>query len=554
LRPPYSAIHKRTLGDIVTYYARDRDSLACLVGTVTIHPLSAVHDFMADVSTGLLSPDGRWRWDGTAWRSTAAPSDPLSMPVWASIKLRADATWPMLGAALAVGLISDQALRAGTFGLAASATVALLPLILIFGGLSRSPSSRLLAAGGLAFAAWLTVRSSPWLLWPDLGAALILLGLSASFAFGGSLADVGVAEAIARSVHAVANGLAGSPFIVKPLGRSRARMSLAAPIARGLLIAAPIAVLVALLLAAADPIFASFFNVNVDFGQLSIDVVFVLAGSLFAAGLPRLASAEPLGRIDGPSWRLGATEGLIVLAVLDAIFAAFAVAQALGVTGAAADTLRAAGVTYADYARSGFFELLWVAGITAVVIIVFSRITSLRTPRTRRSFMVLAEVGISLTLLIVFVAFRRLSFYEDAFGFTMLRLYSHIFAVWIAIVFVFLAADIAGLYRRRRWFVGATVASATVVLLLLNVANPEALIVTLNIEHATTTHKIDADYLGQLSNDAIPTLLASRSQLDPSLRSQIARVACAGSRTYSAQVAAYNLADAGAAAARRAGC
>lgn len=476
------------------------------------------------------------------------------MPAWVSVKVRAEATWPMIGAALVVGLMADQALRGGKFGLAASLTVALIPLTLTFVGLLRSASSRLLAVGSLAFAAWMTVRASPWLLWPDLAAALVLLGLGASVAFRGSLADMGIAEAVARGVHAAANGLAGSPFVVKPLVRERARVSLAAPVARGLLIAAPIAVVLALLLAAADPIFASFFNVNVDFGQLSIDVIFVLAGSLLAAGLLRLASAEPLGRIEGPGWRLGATEGLIVLAVLDAMFAAFAIAQVLGVTGTAGDTLRAAGVTYADYARSGFFELLWVAGITAVVIIVFSRITSLRSPRSRRSFIVLAEVGIGLTLLIVLVAFRRLSFYEEAFGFTMLRLYSHIFAVWIALVFIFLAAEIAGLYRGRRWFVGATVASAAAVLLLLNVANPEALVVSLNIEHASRTHKIDAGYLGQLSNDSIPTLLASRSLLDPGLRSQIEQVACAGSHSYSAPLAAYNWADAGAATARREGC
>src|SRR5579859_403626 len=232
--------------------------------SVTIRPWSAVHSFMGDALIGQLSPDGRWRWDGTAWRSAEAPTDPLPMPVWASIKLRADATWPMLGAVLVVGLIADQALRTGTFGLAASVTIALLPLTLMFAGLSRTLSSRLLALGALAFAAWLTVRASPWLLWPDLAAALILVSLSASLAFRGSIADLGVAEAIARAVHAVANGSTGSPFMVKPLVRGRRHISAAVPVARGLVIAAPIAVLVALLLAAADPIFASFFNVNVD--------------------------------------------------------------------------------------------------------------------------------------------------------------------------------------------------------------------------------------------------------------------------------------------------
>jgi len=245
---------------------------------------------------------------------------------------------------------------------------------------------------------------------------------------------------------------------------------------------------------------------------------------------------------------------LIVLVVLDAIFAAFAVAQALAAFGVAGTTLRAAGVTYADYARSGFFQLLWVAGITSVVMVLFTRITGLSNKRARLSFVVLSEVGISLTLLIVFVAFRRLSLYEEAFGFTMLRLYSHIFAVWIALVFVLLAADIAGVHRSRRWFVGAALASAAMVILALNLINPEALIVNLNVNHAVTSHKIDAQYLGQLSSDATPAMIASRSQLDADLSGQIARYACAGSKSYSPVPAAFNWADADAAAARRQAC
>jgi len=163
-------------------------------------------------------------------------------------------------------------------------------------------------------------------------------------------------------------------------------------------------------------------------------------------------------------------------------------------------------------------------------------------------------VGISLTLLIVFVAFRRLSLYEEAFGFTMLRLYSHIFAVWIALVFVLLAADIAGVHRSRRWFVGATFASVAVVILALNLINPEALVVSMNVNHAVTSHEVDAQYLAQLSSDATPNLIASRSQLEPGLSSQIARFACAGAKSYSPTLAAFNWADANAAAARRQAC
>jgi len=236
-----------------------------------------------------------------------------------------------------------------------------------------------------------------------------------------------------------------------------------------------------------------------------------------------------------------------VRALLDAVFAAFAVAQAIAAAGAAGDALRSAGVTYADYARSGFFELLWVAGITVVVLILFSRITSLTERATKKAFQLLALLAIALTLLIVLVAFQRLRLYEEAYGFTMLRLYSHIFAVWVALVFLLLAADFAGLFQGRRWLVGAVSVSAMTVLLALNVVNPEAIVVSLNIDRAHATQQIDAQYLATLSNDATPALLASAS---PDVR----RIACEGPQSYSVTPAAYNWSNAAAASSRRARC
>jgi len=488
---------------------------------------------------GSLSPNSNW-WDGESR--------------WLSPRLKTGATWLTLAGALMAGLVADQWLRVGTFGLAASLTVVVAAVALGLAGRLLTFESRVAAGAAALFAVWFTIRASPWLLWPDLAMSVALLGLAASLASRGSLLDIGIAEAAARWIHALIHGGGGAAFALQPLLRIRTRLGLVAPLLRGLLIAAPIAILLAGLLAAADPVFASFFNLNIDTPQLVLDVIYVAAGSWVAAGLLRLASAEPLSRVDGPPWRLGSVEGLVVLAVLDAIFAAFAVAQAIAATGAAGDTLRSAGVSYADYARSGFFQLLWVAGITAVVLILFSRITSLTGRTTRRAFDVLAQVAVALTLLIVVVAFQRLSLYEEVYGFTMLRLYSHIFAVWIAVVFLLLAADMAGLFRRRRWFVGAASISAMAMLLALNLLNPEAIVVALNVNHAQSTHRIDAQYFADLSSDATPALLADRSQLDPSAARDVGRVACAGPRAYSPRPAAFNLSDAAAAAARRTSC
>jgi hypothetical protein len=86
------------------------------------------------------------------------------------------------------------------------------------------------------------------------------------------------------------------------------------------------------------------------------------------------------------------------------------------------------------------------------------------------------------------------------------------------------------------------------------VANPEAIVVELNINRAIQTHKIDAQYLRELSSDAAPALLSSRSLIDPAIWQEVKAVACAGPRTYAPNPSAFNWADAEAAGARRQVC
>jgi hypothetical protein len=85
------------------------------------------------------------------------------------------------------------------------------------------------------------------------------------------------------------------------------------------------------------------------------------------------------------------------------------------------------------------------------------------------------------------------------------------------------------------------------VLLALNVLNPEAIVVSLNIDRAQATHTIDTQYLATLSSDATPALLDSQSP-------DITRIGCAGPHTNSAGPAAFNWSDVTAAMSRRARC
>jgi hypothetical protein len=177
--------------------------------------------------------------------------------------------------------------------------------------------------------------------------------------------------------------------------------------------------------------------------------------------------------------------------------------------------LATAGLTYAEYARTGFFQLLAVAVITLGVLLLLRAATNLASPGQRATFTTLAEVAVALTLVVVVVAVRRLNLYEDAFGLTMLRLYSELFSYWIGAVFLFLGAALAGIGRGRGWLVGAAGAAGLALLLALNVANPEAVVARDQLAGTRQVQRIDVAYVARLSEDAMPTVADRMPGLDP---------------------------------------
>lgn len=114
----------------------------------------------------------------------------------------------------------------------------------------------------------------------------------------------------------------------------------------------------------------------------------------------------------------------------------------------------------------------------------------------------------------------RLYLYVDAYGLTQSRLYAAAVLVWLAVVFVFLAAKIA--FVRWRCFTGTYVYSFLAVLLLLNVANPDGLIARINLQRSAAGRALDTVYLQGLSTDAVPTILRHSDGLPANKRDSIA--------------------------------
>jgi hypothetical protein len=421
-----------------------------------------------------------------------------------------------------------------------------------------------LPAAALAISAGVAIRADPTLVWID---AFVACGL-----LGASMAAIAGLPVTRRSVAAIVElgllvlGWAGIGIVrvtaalqrALPAGtggagrswRSRAPAWLP-PVVRGVLIAVPILVVFTSLFAAADAAFdrivGTLFDWRLDLGEVPfrLAVAFLIAWPI--AGLLAVATGRAIEEADGSGWdrsaprpqslgaaaaglpaadrspgavtglRLGAIEAATILIAVDVLFAAFVVVQVAYLFGGL-DTLSATGLPYAQYARSGFFELVRVAFLAGLLVTAVHAVAARRTT-------VLVGSGVALAVLTAVVlasALLRLRIYQDAYGWTELRFYVLATIVWLAIgiglTIVLLLSD------RMRWLLHGLAIAAIVVLLGVNVVGPSRLIAEQNVARVLDASLVppdgrsglDVGYTAVLGDDAIPALLRGLAALEGS--------------------------------------
>jgi hypothetical protein len=171
------------------------------------------------------------------------------------------------------------------------------------------------------------------------------------------------------------------------------------------------------------------------------------------------------------------------------------------------------GLTYAQYARGGFWQLLGATAIAGSVL-GFGWLALPHPPpqRVRRLYRVLAWILLALLGVVLVSAFRRLALYEDAYGLTWLRVLVQTTIVALGALFVCVAVAL-GLWRAS-WLPAAAVAIVTASVLALNVANIDARIASANLARARAGHPLDPVTLRALSADAAGQIAASLPSLD----------------------------------------
>jgi hypothetical protein len=109
-------------------------------------------------------------------------------------------------------------------------------------------------------------------------------------------------------------------------------------------------------------------------------------------------------------------------------------------------------------------------------------------------------------------ALFRMRLYTVQFGLTELRFYTSAFMGWLVLVFGWFAATVLR-GRRERFGTGALLAG-WLVLAALNLANPDGIIVAVNLDRAAHGRPFDVAYAETLSADAIPALHRGLPRLD----------------------------------------
>jgi hypothetical protein len=219
---------------------------------------------------------------------------------------------------------------------------------------------------------------------------------------------------------------------------------------------------------------------------------------------------------------LGPVEATVVLGGLCVLYAAFVAAQFVALSGAGHRILVTHGLTYAQYARGGFFQLLGCAAITLIVLLGVRALTS----PTLTGLAVASGLTVALTVGVVVVAIVRLQLYEAQYGLTMLRLACLVAAAWIGVVFVLLGATLTRRGLPRRYFPAAVIVSALIFVAAWGAVNPAAFVARTNLRRAEHGRPLDLGQAAALGPDAVLVLLAGVPGLGPAQATTLRHAIC----------------------------
>lgn len=457
---------------------------------------------------------------------------------------------PLVAESARTGLRSSALLCAVVLGILADALMghvqgrpglnlamwALAGVVLLFVLLRRRPDppaseTQGMVGGALLFALALMLRDAEALAAFSILAAGILMILAAGRAATAWASQTQISDIVFSGARVVILCGAG------PLGWGRGAPDAAAgkagwstrgrTLLRGSIMALPALLVLGALLMSADPVFArviqNVFQINVE--PLGEHLAFAAFMSWISAGYLRailVPDDDVMDKLRVPKPAFAAAEVSVALWILNLLFLAFMIVQLRYLFGGANLVEVTPGLSYAEYARRGFFELV---AATALVVPILLIADWAAAPNNDRSRTVLRATMLVLIVLLVGViasAAYRMRLYQEAYGLTEQRLYVSVFIAGLTAVLGWLALTV--LRGRRERFALGTIVIGLTCIAVLHVMNPHAVIARVNLDRAAAGKEYDGSYLRTLSADAVPVIIARLGKLPEAERCNAAHM------------------------------
>jgi hypothetical protein len=419
----------------------------------------------------------------------------------------------ILVAALILGIAGDALLRYVPWGLNAFLWTALFCAAASVSAKNVRSISWFPLICALLASAGIVWRDSEILVVLDALLLLLFLPMIALGARGVRIQDSGLAQIALGILFTGAQSIAGFPRLI--LGDvSYARMPKdgfrgAGVALRGTLIALPALLIFGSLLVAADDTFARVLRelIVFDISEAVLHlIVIAVIGAICAGFLRSLVLSGPIPQTDTSNMlTLPAAETNFALGLVNLLFALFVGVQFRYFFGGAPAEL-------AQYARRGFFELVWVVALVIPMLLLLDWLVN--KEHGQKLFRILASVQVALVFVIGASALHRMQLYREEFGLTRLRFFTTAFMIWLgALLIWFVCTVLTG--RRNRFAIG-TLTTGMVMVVLLHAFNPDRIIVETNVERARAGQRpFDAIYTTRLSADAVPAIVKNADIVGP---------------------------------------
>lgn len=313
-----------------------------------------------------------------------------------------------------------------------------------------------------------------------------------------------------------------------------------AAVLRGIVYTTPIVLVFGILLTNADAAFnnllSAFLDFDLDFESGFSHLLGFTGSSWIALGLLSAPGAASFRAVPAPTptatpafefpeaeskpaTMIGLTEVGFILGGLVMLFGLFVMVQFRYFFGGWAAIENVNGLSFSEYARRGFFELVTVTALAVPVLLGCRQVTSREGPLGHRLFLVLGGATIAFLGVIMISAWARMGLYVEAFGLTALRLYVSATMIWIGTVLGWLW--FTSLRRTHSLFAPGAAALGVLCVFALNAINPDAQIAAFNLARAQRTGDLDLHYLRSLSADAGPAIEDALPRLRKDIKSDV---------------------------------